>query len=660
MDRREFLAASAGSALVHSQTGASLAAIVDNTFLEVARGFVRNAAKTSSSYAVVEHPAATVTRSFLAKSGKSVTGVTRMLPAMAAWIVGKRQPGILHVEGKQFDLLDVTGSAIVNGTNPDHEDYWGASPTGAQDQRQVESSLVAWSAWRLRDTLLPQMTTVERRRLDEWLASCTRYPVRRNNWAWFTAVNIAARMALKDRFEEFSFDQNFMFDDLRALDAMYTGEGWYNDDKPNNAFDYYNHWVFASHFLYWNAMVGARFPDWSQAFAGRLKPLLESSPFFFGANGSHVLYGRSLIYRFAVLTPLVLAYMQKLWPLDAGLLARIVRGSLQYHAGLDGLDSVAGKLRETYSGQGTLDIQESYIDGGHPYWAMQAFALSAIPREDPLWTASTSPLPVERTGFAQPLTAPGLLLLGHRQSGQVKLLQAKSTKTGPQYRDKYNKLVYSTHFPFCIVQRPDVCPWDNALVLRNSRRRHSAGRGPVQTARVTADGVELAYSIEYGGLKVQVRTTLTTDGEMEGRVHRLVVPQDVDPAMELAEGGSALGLASHADADHTATETFSLVRNRRSGMLVGAWIAAGWSGIGAAPDFGPAETGRSNIIWPQMQVNTLWTKLKPGTQILTSVHYASPKPLSQAELHAAAAKMKARLGVQAAPSPSPAKAKRRR
>ena len=50
-------------------------------------------------------------------------------------------------------------------------------------------------------------------------------PVRANNWAWFTAVNTAARMVLKDKFDEFSFNQSEMFEDLKALNGMHAGNG---------------------------------------------------------------------------------------------------------------------------------------------------------------------------------------------------------------------------------------------------------------------------------------------------------------------------------------------------------------------------------------------------------------------------------------------------
>ena len=657
MLRRDLLATLPAVSLAAAQDQrdtTSLSAFAEILFLDIVRGYARSLAKTSDSFAVIEYPGATVTKNFLAKSGSSVTGVTRMLPALAAWISANRQPGVLSIDGQKFDLLDVTGSALVNGTNPAHKDYWQPAPAGKQDQRQVESSVIAWTLYLLKDTLLPQLAPVERSRINAWLASCTKFPVRRNNWAWFTAVNQAARMALKDKFEEFTYDQTSMFEDLKVLEAMYEGQGWYNDDKPHASYDYYNSWVFASHFLYWNAMVGARFPDWAKHFADRLKPFLETAPLFFGANGSHVLYGRSLIYRWGVLTPLVLAHSQKLWPHDEGMLHRIVRGNLEFHTKHGALDPEKGSLRETYTPGGTVDIHESYIDGGHPYWGMQAFGMWLIPRADPFWSASSGTLPVERADFSRPIGAPGMFLTGHKASGQVKLLQARSTRTDFHYRDKYNKLAYSSHFGMDIVQRQDLCPWDNCLVLRDRRRRTSGGRGEITATRLLPDGIDIEYPIEFRGLKVTVQTTVQVEGEFELRIHRVTVPADPEASLELCEGSAALGLDAPEDADHLAATGFSLVRNRKRNMLIGSWIGLGWEGVGAARDFGPSDSGRSNILDPEMLVNTLWTPLKGGsTQVLWSVHYSSPKPLTHPQLHAGASRLLARS------RPAPVKPKAR-
>jgi hypothetical protein len=643
MRRREFLTTLPCAAAAQTAPQAtSLNAFSEIVFLDILRGHVASLAKTSESYAVVEYPGATITKNFLAKSGLSATGVTRMLPAIAAWIASKRQPGVLSIDGKKYDLLDVAGSALVNGTNPAHKDYWQASPPNAQNQRQVESSIIAWSLWLLRDALLPQMSSLERQRIDAWLASCTTIPVRKNNWAWFTAVNHAARTALKDRFDEFSYDRSAMFDDLRALDGMYVGGGWYNDDKPHYAFDYYNSWVFASHYLYWNAMVGSKFPEWSRIFGERLKVYLGTAPLFFGSNGSHILYGRSLIYRWAVLTPLVLAYVQKQWPHDPAMLHRIVRGNLEYHWNHGAFESEKGKLRETYSDKGTGDIKESYIDGGHPYWGMQAFALWLIPREDPFWNASAGQLPVEKSDFVRSLETPGMVLTGAKSSGQVKLLQGRSSKADWHYRDKYNKLVYSSHFPMNIIQKADVCPWDNVLVLRDRRTRKSMGRGELEQGQALQNGIEAAYTIAFGGVKANIRSTILIEGEFELRLHRVIATVELDSTVEMVEGSSALGLESASDADHAAGERFSIVRNKKTGLLIASWPGPAWTGVGASWDFGSDDTAAANVIYPNMEVNTLWASVKPGAQALYSVHYASPKPLAQGVLHATASRLLAR------------------
>ena len=218
-------------------------------FLEILNGYLAACRNTSPSYAVCNFPHGTILPGSVAVSGKTYDSVSRMMPALSAWWAGGR---------RQPDLTQVLIDTFRHAFDPQSPDYWGPAPANHQHQKQVESSLVAWSVFLLGDKFLSQLESRDRANIQAWLASCTQVPVRHNNWAWFTAVNHAARLALKDRFDEFSYDRNAMFEDLRALDGMYAGKGWYNDDKPHAAFDYYNSWVFSSHFLYWNAMVGAK------------------------------------------------------------------------------------------------------------------------------------------------------------------------------------------------------------------------------------------------------------------------------------------------------------------------------------------------------------------------------------------------------------------
>src|SRR4051794_14268838 len=123
MQRREFLAALPCAALAQtaSDSTTSLNAFAEIIFLDITRRYLASLAKTSDSFAAIEYPGATITKSFMTRSGLSVTGVARMLPALAAWIAAKRQPSVISLEGRKFDLLDVVGSALVNGTNPAHK-----------------------------------------------------------------------------------------------------------------------------------------------------------------------------------------------------------------------------------------------------------------------------------------------------------------------------------------------------------------------------------------------------------------------------------------------------------------------------------------------------------------------------------------------------------
>ena len=346
MDRRQFLAAGAGIAalgvmsckgdrsssqevekLAFEQSGYGFSRW-DDIFRTITGGFIVNALRTSDTFAVCDYPEGTMLKNFVTARGNTCDSVTRIMPAIAARIASPDSDKTIEVDGRSYDLREIFVSALANATDPDSKDYWLEPPPY---QRQVESSIVAHSLWLVRDQLMDTFTSAQRKNIDNWLESCCRIrTVRGNNWALFTAVNQAARMALADRWSEFTFDEQYFRDDLAAVDKMYQGDGWYHDSLEGQEYDYYNFWVFASHSLYWDEMAGERFPDLRAKYRERLDKFLRTTPYFFAGNGSHVLWGRSLIYRWASLTPLVHSYRLGLWPLDIGLLRRICNRNLQF------------------------------------------------------------------------------------------------------------------------------------------------------------------------------------------------------------------------------------------------------------------------------------------------------------------------------------------
>jgi len=288
---------------------------------------------------------------------------------------------------------------------------------------------------------------------------------------------------------------------------------------------------------------------------------------------------------------------------------------VEWQWNLGAFDPQAGKLRETFTPAGSPAVRETYIDGGHPYWGMQAFALWMIPPTDELWTASERDLPVERNHFRRTLHGPGMVLCGNRTSGEVRLYQAKSSRVENHYRDKYNKFVYSSAFPFAATHAPDRTPHDNALVLFNLRTGASHGRGPI-TAQSINGVVEIRYSIRFESAQASVTTRMIPWGDFDGRIHRIEWQSGPPPEhLEWREGSYARAI----------TDSVSVLR---------VWPVAGWLRQ-------TAESLDGNIIHGNCLVQTLAAPAK--AVLLASLHFASPVPQRWRDVEKRASLLRARI-----------------
>jgi hypothetical protein len=425
-----------------------------------------------------------------------------------------------------------------------------------------------------------------------------------------------------------------MLADLKALDALFVPgqDGWYSDSPTVPMYDLYNFWTFGNFPLIWSGIIGERYPEWDAKFKERARLFLEKAPYFYAADGSQPWFGRSLLYRWAALSPLLLGYRQGVWPHSPGLLRRIVRKNLEYHWKLGAFDSVTQKLRETFSAEGTPAVRDFYIDNGSPYWATLGMLMYQIPASDPFWTAPEEPLPVEKGDFEVRFEGPRMKVLGRRETGEVRWIQARAQPKSWRYRDHYTKFVASSHFPFNIIGSEDRAPWDAALVFRNRATGKMAGRIAVLDGELTDDGVRTHWYTELAGRRIEVETRIRLDGEFEGRLHTLLTPdalQGLD--VEILEGSHALGLATGETHDARTTGGWSLLRSPRRGYAVATRAGAGYGPPRASEWFDENRDPRVNMVHARQVVNTL-RRLSPGATELSSIHYSSSKPLSAAEI----------------------------
>jgi hypothetical protein len=563
-------------------------------------GFLRNAAASSSDYAVCDYPGGTKLKGCCTPFGKTYVSVARMLPAL--------------VESPDPEHRRVLNSIVQHAFDPTNLYFWGYAPPDKAKQLSVEAALVAWSLWRMVPGDIDALTPAERTNIQKWLASCTQVPERKTNHAWFSAINQAVRIELSKRHPEFSGDEKWMLDDLSALDAMYgeANEGWCSDSPDQPIYDLYNFYVFANFPLMWGRVIGARYPELYEKFRARIRKFLQTAPHFFGANGSHPLMGRSLIYRWAALSPLVLGYQEKLWPHSPGLLRRIVRMQLEFHQGLRCFDEEAGKLRETYAFDGisgTDVAREPYVDNGHPYWAMLGLEFLSIPSNDPFWTAPDDYLPVTKGRYLLRFEGPKFLLAGIYESGEVRWIQAQNSAKRDTYRDKYSKFAWSNYFAFCSSNHKDRVPPDQALVFRDIATGKEATRAPngVIEGKLLDDGVETKWFAQLGDWKINVVSRIRLIGEYEERTHHVTAPADAVGKVLVREGTYATHAVEY-------------------GKAIDAWRLAGY-------DHEEPETLEGlNLITESVRVKVVSGPLSAATATFASLHFASGNPPPKDEI----------------------------
>jgi hypothetical protein len=517
-----------------------------NFFIEKLRqildGWHRNLLAASPSCAVWETPNGIRINNFLSKSGKQCDAVTRMLPALAAWTSQPENPETLTLSsGQQIRPIQLLRDALVHGTDPDHPDFWQYPPTETNNQRQVESSIIAWSLWLARDQLFPTLSKKQIEHLQNWLASCTQYTDLFGNWSMFIATNHATRIAL----EKWGFrgDSAVVRNKLICGNDAHAGDSWLWDVRYSGL-DYYNFWVNASHHFYIKSML----PDYRDPIFTCAIELanqrLADLPYLIDARGNNVLFGRSLAYRFGWLNGLIAAIFTGDTPVAPGLARTMLGKNLDSWFSI-GLFNDDGGFHERLSPHGADGGRDRYINCGHPYWGMQAFLCLALPSTHPFWAAPAEPLPVERDDFLIPRQGPGLVFQGRKSTGEVRLYNFRNLNH--HGHPLYEKFVYSSAFPCNAAVSNDpsgdiekdrrTC-WDNQFAMRLADGSHL---GPAEVPFVdVADGRRIEVVLRFkptDDCSALVRTILHLDDAGYRTEHTVKVTGTPPQGAQWIEGG---------------------------------------------------------------------------------------------------------------------------
>ncbi|MEU2198478.1 DUF2264 domain-containing protein [Isoptericola sp. NPDC019482] len=372
------------------------------------------------------------------------------------------------------------------GTDPASPERW-VRPS-EHGQAKVEAASLALVLDLTREQLWDRLSPTVQQRVVDYLSEVVgdrTYPA--NNWLWF---RITVETFLRSVGGPWSRED--VEEDLARHDSYYRGDGWYADGA-SRAFDHYSGWAMQLYPVLWARMRGAEdlAAPRRETDVERLDRYVQDAVRLVGADGSPLVQGRSLIYRFASAAPL--------W---AGAIARVpsTPPGLLRHAALRTVDHFVS--RGAPDADGLLSIgwygpwrplAQSYSGTGSPYWAAKGLLGLALDEDDPVWTAPAEPLPVEEADTLTVVEPAGWIASGTAADGLVRVVNHGTDHgvEGEAGSDSplYARFGYSTA-TFPLLDRESwSAPLDQAVVLLDDDGRPTHRTGMRSTApRVDGSG----------------------------------------------------------------------------------------------------------------------------------------------------------------------------
>lgn len=372
------------------------------------------------------------------------------------------------------NLAEWFAAGIAAGTDPSSPDRWVRLEEHAQ--AKVEAASLALVLDLTRPWLWDRLDRQVQERVVDYLAAAVgddTYP--RINWVWFRLV---VQTFLRSVGGPHSLDE--MAADLATHDTFVRADGWLADGAERS-YDHYAGWALHLYPTLWARMSGAA--DLAAARGDtdlvRLDRFLQDAVELVGADGSPLLQGRSLIYRFAAAAPYWVGAIAGVPSVSPGVLRRAASGVLGHFVD-HGAPDADGLLTQGWH-HAWPRLSQSYSGPGSPYWASKGMIGLALPADHAVWTATEEPLPLESADRLRIVRAPGWIVSGTRADGIVRVVNhgtdhATEGSTGGD-SPLYARLGYSTATSPLLDDAAWRDPLDQSVVLLDAdgNASHRAG-----------------------------------------------------------------------------------------------------------------------------------------------------------------------------------------
>ncbi|MFE2638267.1 DUF2264 domain-containing protein [Streptomyces scopuliridis] len=396
--------------------------------------------------------------------------------------------------GDPGNLLERYATGLAAGTDPASPESW-PRPDDELNQAKVEAASIALVLQLTRPWLWDRLDERVREQTVDWLSAVIGQWYPQSNWTWFRIIVESFLREVGGPWSATEIEES-----LAVHASLRRSNGWLADGH-GRGFDHYNGWALHVYPLLWTRLFDVTGtlcpPALREQWTADLGRYTDDVLRLIGADGSPLLQGRSLTYRFATAAPLWMAAITGAGQHPPGLLRRAASGTVSHFA-----------KHETFEPHGLLSLgwhgtwpqmRQSYSGPGSPYWAAKGMLGLFLPSDHPVWTDEEQPLPIETGDIARVVEAPGWLVSARQSDGIVTVLNhgTDAARPGATCADSplYARLGYSTATLPSLTGPSVAGPVDNSVVLLDPEGRASHRSGfRTLFARQLADGALVAAS----------------------------------------------------------------------------------------------------------------------------------------------------------------------
>jgi hypothetical protein len=299
--------------------------------------------------------------------------------------------------GGEYEGAERWIKGLANGTDPDGEEYWGAAK--AKDQRMVEMSPLSYAIALKPEVFYENQCEKAKKDIAAFLESCIGKPMpdseskeRRKlipaNWLWF---RVFANLALR-RIGSDSFNPEQMGKDLKRLEEFQlpahppTGDdsgssGW-SRDGPEGVMqlDYYSSSfaIQTSQLIY--TVLAPEDTERCNKYKERAQSFVLDFMHYFDEDGAGITFGRSMIYRFAIIatfSAMAFANVEPPKGIEWGHIKGFVLRHLRWWSNQPNIFKGDGTLTVGYAGD-NMNMTENYNSPGKSFPANRSDERLAI------------------------------------------------------------------------------------------------------------------------------------------------------------------------------------------------------------------------------------------------------------------------------------------